>query len=173
MLASAADLDASIARMRDFHVAAIGNIYDLGCELYRCYSEKLYLRRTAPGSGDPVYESWTAFVSTELEDVCTVQYSYTLMRISQAYPRELVLRPGMIKKLSLLLRVTDADLAKELEGKIDGGMTIRQLQDRVVEAVQDGKAAPARPAIEGGRGTQGGGTTRTRTRTGTDRRRRS
>jgi hypothetical protein len=150
-----ADLDASIARMREHHRSAIGNIYDFGVELFRCFSEKLYLRRAQPGSGEPVYESWTAFVATELEDVCTVQYSYTLMRICRTFPRELVLKPGMIKKLSLLLRVTDAELAKELEGALDAGMTVKQLQARVTEAVAEGRATAVRPAIEGGRGFAG------------------
>lgn len=154
---TSADLDASVARCRTLHEAAVGNIYDLGGELRRIFTEKLFLRRAAPETGVPVYESWTAFVATELEDVCTVQYSYTLMQIVRAFPRELVLRHGA-KKLSLLLRVKDPDLQHELEGKLaTEGMTIEQLQTRVTEAVGTGQASVGRPQIEGGRGVRGQG----------------
>lgn len=138
------DLDQSIARIKNLNREAGVAVFDLGCEIFRNYSRKLYLQRR-DGGGAPVYKSWTQFVEKELD--VSVAYTYLLMDVSQKFTREDVALHGP-SKLALVLRMPE-DKQEEVRPRL-GEISVRNLRQQAVE-ISGGK--PRDTGRTGFRGT--------------------
>lgn len=119
------ELDKAVRRIEEIKVRGARCYWELGQELLIIAEKKLWLERRNERN-DPIHGTFAQFVAAETG--FTVQYANMMMRVAKTFTKEEVEKVG-VRKLSVIVKLTDGELRKELAEKMKAGaLTLSQLE---------------------------------------------